>query len=174
MIDVTALIKSVPAQVGLGETYDYDLTVTALDDAGNIIVTDTIPAGATYVRSEPPATHDGDTLTWKYPVMHRGDINQIKVWLKADREGDLTGCATIAAVPRRCVTTVVGKAVLEIVKTGPETALLGADVSYKVLVTNKGNTAAKNVVVTDTLPEGLTYAGGLKEVTVDMGDIAPN
>ena len=171
---LVTLVKSVPAQVGLGETYDYDLIVTALEDSGNIIVTDTIPDGATYVRSEPPGSLDGNTLTWKYPVMHRGDINKIKVWLKADREGELTGCATITAVPRKCVTTIVGKATLEIQKSGPETALLGADVPYKVLVTNKGNTAAKNVVVTDVFPDGLTYASGQKEVSVDMGDIAPN
>ena len=167
------LVKSVPTQVGLGETYSYDLTATAIDDAGNIIITDTIPDGASYVKSEPPARVEGNLLGWTYPVMHRGDVNRIKVWLKADREGELTGCATIFAVPRRCVTTVVGKATLEITKTGPESALLGADVAYKVLVTNKGNTTAKDVVVTDVLPEGLTHTTGKKEIAVPMGDILP-
>jgi uncharacterized repeat protein (TIGR01451 family) len=63
----------------------------------------------------------------------------------------------------------VGKATLTIEKSGPATALLGADVTYNVVVKNTGSAIARNVVITDAVPEGM----GGQPVTVNVGDLAP-
>jgi len=168
------LNKRVPTTASIGEEYAYDLTVTAVEDSGFIVVTDTIPDGATYVKSEPEATREGNLLTWRFPAMRKGEAKNIKVWLKADREGDLTGCATITAVPRGCVSTFVGKPTLAIAKTGPETALLGSEINYTIVVKNTGSTVAKGVVVTDAVPEGLTHSSGQTSLSFNVGDLAPN
>ena len=43
------------------------------------------------------------------------------VTVKADKEGEMVNCASVSAIPRICVSTMVGKAQLAIRKTGPET-----------------------------------------------------
>jgi uncharacterized repeat protein (TIGR01451 family) len=163
------LQKSAPSVVSVGETFSYTLNATATCDVADTIVTDTLPAGASYVSSEPAAEVTGKTLTWKFGNMNRNDAKVLKVTVKADAEGELVNCATVHAVPRVCISTLVGKAQIAITKDGPATALLGTDVTYNVVVSNKGNITARNVVLTDPVPAGLSG----NPVTVNIGDLAP-
>jgi uncharacterized repeat protein (TIGR01451 family) len=163
------LKKTVPAEAALGETYESDITATALACAGNVVIVDRIPAGASFVKSEPAATVDGNTLVWKIQDLDAGQATTIKVWLKADQEGSLMNCAMVTADPRICATTLVGKPALSIEKSGPVVAALGSDVTYNITVKNTGSAVAKNVVVTDATPEGLSG----QPVSVTVGDLAP-
>jgi uncharacterized repeat protein (TIGR01451 family) len=162
-----------PREVTLGETFEYQLVLNAQECVDNVVVTDQVPEGATFVRSEPAAEAAGNLLTWRLNQMDVGQNGTIRVWLKADREGALTSCATVHADPRVCATVMVGKATLEIQKSGPETALLGSMVNYNITVSNNGTSVAKGVVVTDTVPDGLESTGGQKEITYEVGDLAP-
>jgi uncharacterized repeat protein (TIGR01451 family) len=58
-------------------------------------------------------------------------------------------------------------------KTGPETAQVGSDVTYINTVRNTGTMLARDVVITDKIPEGLTHASGQYELTFKVGDLAP-
>jgi uncharacterized repeat protein (TIGR01451 family) len=66
----------------------------------------------------------------------------------------------------------VGKAQIAIEKSGPETAKIGSLVTYNIVVKNTGNADAENVVVTDTVPAGLSSADGKKTITYDLGTLA--
>lgn len=167
------MTKTMPKEVGLGQEFMYELDPVAVACAGNVVVTDQIPAGTTYVRSEPKAEVVGNSLVWKLGDMDPGQSVPIKVWLRADREGEVGSCATVSADPRLCAKTLVGKPVLAIEKSGPEMAQLGSDVAYKIRVSNQGSFVAKNVVVTDDVPDGLTHASGQKQLTFNVGDLAP-
>ena len=168
------LTKKAPAAASVGDTIAYELIATAQCDAADVVITDTVSAAASYVKSEPPATVDGNHLIWKMSSMRRGETKTINIWLKAEKEGELINCATVIAVPQTCVSTMIGKPALGIVKTGPETAALGADVTYNIVVSNTGTSTAKNVVVTDTVPEGLSHASGQKELSFNVGDLGAN
>jgi len=56
--------------------------------------------------------------------------------------------------------------VLQITKSGPDTAILGSDFSYTIDVKNTGDVAATAVIVRDTLPSGLTYVSSQPKGTV--------
>ncbi|MFN0067410.1 MAG: hypothetical protein ACKVYV_07205 [Limisphaerales bacterium] len=159
-----------PGEAILGENVTYTLRVTASCDVANVRVSDEIPEGADFVSSDPAAERSGSKLNWMFPKMMNGETKEIKVTVKPGREGSFTSCATGSADPLVCATFVVGKPRLEIEKTGPETARLGADVGYNVVVRNVGTAIARSVVVTDTVPPGL---GGPKTLTFDVGDLAP-
>lgn len=163
------MTKSMPREAHLGEEFASDLTITAMACAANVVVRDSVPGNAAYVRSEPAGTMEGGQLIWKLGDMTAGQVIKAKIWLKANKEGGITNCATVSADPRVCAATFVGKAVLTITKTGPQTAQLGADVTYNVVVKNTGNTVAHDVVVTDPVPEGMTG----QPVTSRIGDLAP-
>jgi uncharacterized repeat protein (TIGR01451 family) len=166
-----ALSKKAPGLVSVGDTFTYDLTATAQSDVADATVFDTVPAGASYVSSEPAGAQDGNRLTWKLGDIGKGESRSIKVTLKAEKQGELTYCASVSAVPRVCVTTTVGMAQLAIRKTGPEMAQVGSNVTYSITVQNTGNTLARNVVVTDPVPDGFSSASGEKEIRFDVGDL---
>jgi uncharacterized repeat protein (TIGR01451 family) len=169
--DLVNLTKSAPDRVGVGETYEVTLNLTAVRDVGGVVISDRVPEGAELKGSDPKADVNGDRLTWRLPSLNAGDSYNIKLSLAATREGEVASCATISVNPRACVTTFVGRPVLGIDKSGPETALLGSDVTYKIAVSNTGSGVARNVVVTDQVPDGLTHESGKKELTWNLGDI---
>jgi uncharacterized repeat protein (TIGR01451 family) len=163
------LAKSSPSEATLNEPFSYTLTASATCDIGNIVITDEIPDGAEFVSSEPAAERVGNKLVWKFPKMMNGQSQTIRVTLKPVREGSLTSCATGTAEPLVCATVIVGSPRLTIDKSGPETARLGSDVTYSIVVRNVGTAVAKNVVLTDQNPPGL--AGNIPPM--NLGDIAP-
>ncbi len=167
------MTKRMPAEVSLGQEFMYELNPTAVACVGNVVVTDHVPPGATYVRSEPAAEVQGEHLVWRFHEMEPNETRNIKVWLKADQEGRLTSCAMVIAEPRVCASTMVGKPQLAITKTGPEVAQIGNDVTYNIVVSNPGTAVAHNVVVTDTVPDGLSHSSGQRELSVNVGDLAP-
>lgn len=167
------LLKQMPAELTLGQEFQYQLQVIANENVADVVVRDVVPDGATYVRSEPPAQVSGRDLTWKFSEMDAGQYKDIKVWLRPDREGRIGSCATVFALSRACAFGVVGKPSVALAKTGPATATLGQDITYTVTVSNPGSAIARGVVVTDTIPEGLAHASGQSKLTFNVGDLAP-
>lgn len=55
---------------------------------------------------------------------------------------------------------------IAIKKTAPATAIVGQQFRYSVTVQNPGKAAARNVVVTDELPDGIRYVSSSPEATV--------
>ena len=166
--------KTAPRIVTVGDEFAYELEVTAQSDVPETTVVDILPAGTSFVSADPPGKQDGNKMTWKLGNMSRGESKVIRVTLLAQQEGELVNSATVSAsFPSVSVTNLVVKPQLAITKTGPVLAQVGQEVEYTVVVTNTGSTMAKGVVVTDTLPEGLSSAGGEKKLTFEVGDIEP-
>lgn len=167
------LSMQMPPEVTLGQEFMYELNAVAAACVGNVVITDVVPAGATYVRSEPAAEVQGQNLIWRFAEMDPGASQNIKVWLRADQEGRLTSCAMVDALPRVCSSTTVGKPALAITKSGPETAQIGTDVTYTIVVSNTGSAVAQAVTVTDTIPDGLSHTSGQRQLSFEVGDLRP-
>ena len=108
------LSKTMPVEASLGTEFVTELTITAQGCAANVVVRDTLPAGASYVRSEPAATVEGNQLIWNIGNMDAGQSIKGKVVLKADKEGTLVNCATVSADARVCASILVGRPVITI------------------------------------------------------------
>lgn len=164
--------KKMPAEASVGGELKSEFTVTAQGCAGNVTVRDTVPANATYVRSEPAATVDGKQLTWNLGDMEAGATQKITVWLKAEQEGTIASCATVSADPRTCASTRVVRPALELTKTAPAEVTICDKIPVVLTVKNSGSSALTSVKVQDTLPEGL-LADGKRDLTFDVGNMAP-
>ena len=77
-------------------------------------------------------------------------------------------------------TTVVSLPVLSISKTGPEKLYIGRPVTYEITVTNTSDVPARDAVVEDTIPEGMTSVkatAGAKlsasKLVWELGTLAP-
>src|SRR5262249_42797693 len=50
----------------------------------------------------------------------------------------------------------------------------GSDVTYNIVVKNSGSMTAKDVVVTDTVPEGMSHSSSQRTLTFNVGELAAN
>jgi len=168
------LEKSVPSTVALDTPFTYDYTVVAKDKVKKVVVEEQIPEGAEYVSSDPEAEVSGSSVTWTLYNVSKGDRIPLSLTVKATEVADLSNCATITAFPEACTTTSVGVPELAITKSTPNPqVLLNSGVPWNITVTNTGNFCAYDVVVTDTLPSGVSHDSGSKELTTEIGTLAP-
>ncbi len=168
------LLKQMPAEVAFGQEFMYQLQVIACENVAEVVVRDLVPEGAVYVRSEPAAQLSGNQMVWNFGEMDSGQTREIRIWLRPEREGRIGSCATVHALSRVCAFTVVARATLALTKTGPAAAILGEDITYNIVVSNSGSTAARGVVVTDNLPDGLAHSSGQTALSLNVGDLGPN
>ena len=168
------LEKTAPDMVAIDTPFDYNYTVIAKDKVKKVVVEEQIPAGTQYVSSTPEAEVSGSSVTWTLYNLQAGERVPLSLTVKATQVADLSNCATIVAYPEACTTTQVGAPELAITKTTPnEQVLLGAGVPWNITVTNVGNFCAYDVVLTDTLPAGVSHDSGNSTLTTDLGTLAP-
>jgi uncharacterized repeat protein (TIGR01451 family) len=164
--------KTMPPEVAMGSEFMAELRLTAQACAANVVVRDTVPASASYVRSEPAATVDGKQLSWPIGDLESGDSRDIKLWLKAEQEGTIVNCASVSADPRTCAATHVVHPAIELTKQAPAEVVICDAIPMTVTVKNTGSSGLSAVKVSDALPEGLT-SEGKSSLAFDVGNLAP-
>jgi uncharacterized repeat protein (TIGR01451 family) len=166
------MTKMMPPEISLGGEFIAQLHLTAQACVGNVVVHDTVPANSSFVRSEPAAIVDGSQLTWQVGNLDSGESRDIKVWLKAQQEGTIMNCASVAAEPRTCAITHVVHPAIELTKTAPAELLICDPVPVTLTVKNTGSSRLTGVTVTDTLPDGLS-SDGKNSLSFDVGNLGP-
>jgi uncharacterized repeat protein (TIGR01451 family) len=170
-----------PATIAVGVPFDYTITVTntgAAATSATATVTDVVPAGLTIgtlpanCATNPSGSQTvectivaglsnvapGNAVSFVIPVTPQGAINNTTVSNTASvTGGGDPACASAGSCVSTPVDTPVVASSLDIVKSGPATAVVGVPYDYTVTVTNNG-TAATSVVatITDVVPAGLT------------------
>jgi len=164
--------KTMPAEVSLGSEFMAELRLTAQACAANVVVRDTVPANASYVRSEPAATVSGNQLSWPIGDLESGDTREIKLWLKAEQEGMIVNCASVSADPRTCAATRVVHPAILLTKSAPTEVLICDPIPVTLVVKNSGSSQLTDVKVSDPLPDGLT-SDGKSSLAFDAGTLGP-
>src|SRR5262249_42257842 len=141
--------------------------------APGALISDPVPDGATFVSASaecvPTQGEEGQTIVGcSLGTLAVGDSASatITVTPAPGAVGDLTNTATAGANaldpasaynPQRAPAPITRQADLEIAKTmEPAIAVPGQAVAFTLVATNHGPSDAKDVVVTDALPAGLT------------------
>ncbi len=166
------MTKTMPREATLGGEFAAELQITAQACAANVVVLDKVPDNATYVRSEPAATVDGNQLTWKIGDMDAGQVINAKIWFKATKEGTIVNCASVSADPRVCGSTRVVNPAISLTKSEPKDVTVCDPIPVVLVVKNSGSSQLTGVKVTDTLPAGLS-SDGKSSLTFDAGTLAP-
>ncbi|MFH1207571.1 MAG: NEW3 domain-containing protein [Patescibacteria group bacterium] len=173
------------------DTLTYTIVVTNTGNAAatNVTLTDTLPAGLTYLDTNGVNTGE-TTKTWTWTTIAAGASETVTYKTHVDSKAtakQYVNSATVKAdgVPGVTATatsevrtpSVLGEetATLAITKTAKEnTVNPGGTITFTVTVTNNGNTPALNTVLTDTLPQGMVFADNKTTThSWDLGDLVP-
>jgi uncharacterized repeat protein (TIGR01451 family) len=174
---------STATQIVPGDEVPYAFTVTNTTPAlaADVTVTDTLPAGLTFVSSPDACTSaDGTTITCDLGDLPPGASVTVSVVTEAavpfpaagvDATGGVANTASVTSPDTNCppgapdpaaactsTETVPLQPQLSIVKsTAADFIVPGEQATFTFTVTNTTPTAAAGVTVTDTLPTGLTF-----------------
>ena len=141
-----------------GDTVTYTVVVTnnGVVDAKQVVVVDHLNKGLKYVSSSHNGVYDeaAHTVTWVVDIA-AGSSFDLTVTAVADEYGVLTNDVTVGDK-----TASVDVTVPEIIPTkdvNNTAPNFGDKVEYTITLSNNGVVDAKQVVVVDTLDEGLTF-----------------
>ncbi len=150
-------------------TYTIEVSNAGTADATNVVVTDTLPAGVTLVSTTGCAEDPVGIPTCTLGNIANGASAQYTVEVSVDASaaaGSITNTASVAADEDDPDTsnnsigedTLVSRvADLSVSKTdSADPAVAGENLTYTITVDNAGPSDASGVVVTDTLPAGVS------------------
>ena len=173
--DVSLTATGTPATAHTGGQITYSLVVTngGLDPAQNVVLTDQLPAGTTFVSStpgSPTCTVASAQLTCSLGTMANGATQTVTLvvavglGLAGTTLADTAQVTSTTADPNAAnnsaivSTPVVASADVQVTQTGPASLLAGAALSYTITVKNAGPDPAAAVALTDTLQADMTGA----------------
>ena len=132
-----------------------------------MVVTDTLPAGVTFVSASGGGANNSGVVSWTLGTLANGQVSNVTVTVTAPASGSLTNVANVSTptgdpnstnnVTSPVVTTVTPVADVGLGKVGPANVLAASNLVYTISVTNFGPSSASSVTVTDTLPLGVTF-----------------
>ena len=176
-----ALTKSAPASIVPGNPLAWTLTVTNNGPAASngAQVTDTLPAGVTFVSASPGCAFAAGTVTCTLGALANGASTNltINVTVNSPYTGanPLVNSATVTAVNEIDIvpgnntgtasTTITQQADLALTKTvNVASPAVGSNVVFTITVTNNGPNQADSVQVSDQLPAGFTFVSATASV----------
>ncbi len=195
-VEFTLTKADVPDPVDAGDPLTYTLTweVGGNAFADNVVLTDTLPADATFVSASDGGTYDSasHTVTWNLGNLVPGDMGTVTLVVQtpapAENGALLTNTAGItdasgAAAVVTETTTLRSFVEFTLTKADmPDPVDAGSLLTYTLTWEVGGNGFAHNVVLTDTLPADATFVsasdGGAYDsashtVTWNLGELVP-
>jgi uncharacterized repeat protein (TIGR01451 family) len=175
--DDTSAAKTLVSGGASGDHSIYRIQVCAGNsgalDYDNVSVVDTLPAGATYVSSNPPATVDtsgpSPVLTWSgIGTIEAGSCEELSVVVDYPKAANPVGgvrsnTATISGTPHGSATTRTHALIathtlqaplggMTFLKTADADTIIGGTVVTALTFQNTGNVSLQNTVIDDPIP----------------------
>jgi len=175
------LTKIAPAEALLCEPIpvEFVVTNTGTGAAQNVQIVDTLPAGMQTADGKGKVVLDAGTLAAQ-------ESRRFSIKLRATKTGVYVNKATATSASglraeSDATLTNVRQPILAITKAGPQRQYLGRPISYEITVINKGDGPARNTMIEDIIPPGVTSieatAGAqlsTSKLVWELGTLEPN
>jgi len=175
------LTMTAPTEVLLCDPIPVEFMVTNLGtgSAQNVKILETLPTGLQTVDGKSEILFEVGTLT-------AGQSQQFSTQLRATKTGVYVNKAIASSATSLLAESVprvmnVRQPKLRIVKTSPKRQYLGRQLAYEITIINEGDGPAKNTIIEDTIPAGVTSieaTAGAKlsgtKLVWELGTLTPN
>ncbi len=172
---IVALRVRVPATAEPGKELTYKICVENCSDAPahHVLVRNPLPKGARFVSAKPePATREPE-IQWRLGTLKPAECRDIYLTLAPTGKEDILNCARVQFEHGECVRTRLMRPVLVLRKDGPAQGIVGQTLHYRLTVSNTGSAAARSVILTDRLAQGLEHASGHHVLSWQFETLAP-
>jgi uncharacterized repeat protein (TIGR01451 family) len=195
VLTISKVALNDPAYAGGVALYQIVVRNEGPSDAQNVVVTDTLPVSTTYAGGDAACSASGQTVTCEIGALAAGATRTLLVQANVDSlaadgltlTNVVTATSPTATTPVTDVVTSTvrqpsgGDADLVISKHAADTVIAGEEITYTLVVTNRGPATATTVSVVDALPGGVslvrvTSSQGVCEsgVSCQLGSLALN
>jgi uncharacterized repeat protein (TIGR01451 family) len=167
------LAKTAPAVVSSGTlTYTISYTSSGPGTADSAVITDTIPAGATFASATGGGVLVGNVVTWNLGNLPAGASGSVTLTVNLPANATYSNAAEldykVSLTPKSVTSNTVATTKTSVpiadvsvtVVDSPDPVGSGGALSYTVNVSNGGGAAAAGGSVTLTLPAGATFVSG--------------
>lgn len=166
--------KMVPDEVAVGAPFDYQIKVSNVSNSAleDVMVKETMDEGFSFKDSSPKGNAGaGRTMAFDLGNIQPGQSKTITISGSAAKAGSLTSCATLDYRIPSCASIKVSAPGLAITKTMTSDAILCDTITGKITVSNPGSGMTRNVMIKDTLADGLMTTDGKKSIDIKVGDL---
>lgn len=160
--------KKVSSTVILGRDMEYDIIVTNTGDAvaRNLVVEETLPAGATVGSASNNGTFSAGRVVWNLPELAPKQSQTVKVTLQPQSVGSIETatratayCAADAGAQSKTAIVGIPAVLLEVVDlTDP--VEIGKTTTYVITATNQGTATDINVRMVAELESAMEFVSG--------------
>ena len=166
--DLSVTKADSPDPVLLGSDLTYSLTVTnkGPSEATGVTLTDTLPAGVSFLSASPGCLEAGGTVRCVIGTLPTGDSSTVSIIVRTTAVSTISNTGTAAAnegdsrpVDNDATATTRVNPAADLVLTkadSPDPVLLGGNLTYTLTVSNRGPSEATGVTLTDTL-QGVSF-----------------
>lgn len=174
-----------PASAAVGSTVRYQFQVSnpGASLAQDVRVTADVPSGLSFLQSNPPTNASTGRTEWAIGDLRPGENRTIAADYRVESSGNIqmSSQVTTSNGLRADATTstqiAASQAALDVQVLGPAMAQVGGTVTFNVVITNRGTTAANNIVIVDRFAQGMGHDKDpnrtLKIETPPLGDLLP-
>jgi uncharacterized repeat protein (TIGR01451 family)/gliding motility-associated-like protein len=182
-LEVFKVSNVIIVQAGGEILYTISVLNSGPDVANNVVVTDVLPVGTSFVSATNGGTFESGTVTWSFPTIAPGQTEVLTVRVLVNlglaegtklvnkAEASSVDDPTSPKISNEAEVTVLQgiKPILGITKSSNgSTIRLGDIITYTISVSNSGNAFATGVNVRDVLPAGTSF------VSTDRGGVHSN
>ncbi len=171
-----------PESVELNDNPTYRITVSnpGTMAANSVYVRAMVPTGFQVTSVSPVGQQIGSRLDWTLAQLRPGEEQVFEVSYRVTQSGTARHCVSVQSAGgtpiEDCLTTQVTTEALYIEMIGPNPEIplqIGQDIEYQVTVSNRGDRALTDVVVTDRFDVGLAHREGAGPIEWPLGRLDP-
>ncbi|MFY0591879.1 FG-GAP-like repeat-containing protein, partial [Roseivirga sp.] len=167
-ISITKSVDNATTNIGENATFTLTVNNAGPDEATNLIVSDLLPSGYTFVSANPSqGTYADGTGLWTVGTVANSGSATLEIVATVLSTGDYTNTASIQSVDQldsndsndsASETVTPARADLNLSKTVDlPGANIGDNVTFTISVTNDGPDDATGIEITDQLPSGYSF-----------------
>lgn len=158
------LNHAAPAIVALNQ--EFTITTTASNngsvDSSFLTITSPLPDGLEFLRSQPPANRDGNTLVWTFGTLSPAQSHTVQAVYRAQRAGDFRSIALLTTGEgqkdqKEALIKVSTPDLKMSIDTQGSSFAVGQQIDFTILLSNPGSGPLDTITLVAKIPPGLEF-----------------